>query len=71
MPYLRDVDTNEKRDEAVPEQRVRFDTLNLHPDIEDGLEAMGFEEATPIQGQSIPHALKKKDILALPRQEPA
>ena len=65
MPYLRDVDTNEKRDEAVPEQRVRFDTLNLHPDIEDGLEAMGFEEATPIQGQSIPHALRKKDILGI------
>jgi superfamily II DNA/RNA helicase len=47
------------------EKRVRFDELDLHPDIEDGLWSMGFETATPIQGEAIPHALKKKDVLGI------
>jgi ATP-dependent RNA helicase RhlE len=47
---------------AVP---TPFVDLNLHPDIEDGLEAMGFENATPIQAEAIPHILKKKDILGI------
>jgi len=45
------------------ETRVRFEDLDLHPDIEDGLWSMGFETATPIQGEAIPHALKGTDIL--------
>ena len=51
--------------EKPAEKRVRFDELDLHPDIEDGLWSMGFETATPIQGEAIPHALKKKDILGI------
>ena len=65
LTYLWKVETNEKRGEDASKAKVRFDELNLHPDIEDGLAAMGFEEATPIQGQSIPHALAKKDILGI------
>ena len=65
LTYLWKVETNEKRGEDASNAKVRFDELNLHPDIEDGLAAMGFEEATPIQGQSIPHALAKKDILGI------
>jgi len=47
------------------ETRVRFEDLDLHPDIEDGLWSMGFETATPIQGEAIPHALKGTDILGI------
>ena len=46
-------------------EKVRFEDLDLHPDIEDGLWSMGFETATPIQGQAIPHAVKGKDILGI------
>ena len=51
--------------EKPAEGRVRFEDLDLHPDIEDGLWSMGFETATPIQGQAIPHAIKGKDILGI------
>jgi superfamily II DNA/RNA helicase len=47
------------------ETRVRFEDLDLHPDIEDGLWSMGFDTATPIQGEAIPHALKGTDILGI------
>ena len=56
--------TEEKGGQPV-EEKVRFDTLDLHPDIEDGLFSMGFETATPIQSKAIPDALKKKDILGI------
>lgn len=46
-------------------ERTNFFDLGLHPDIEDGLEAMGFENATPIQSQAIPHAIKGQDVLGI------
>ena len=46
-------------------EKTFFFDLELHPDIEDGLEAMGFETPTPIQAQAIPHILKKKDVLGI------
>jgi superfamily II DNA/RNA helicase len=51
--------------EEVKEAPVPFFDLELHPDIEDGLEAMGFVNATPIQAEAIPHILKKKDMLGI------
>ncbi|MDA9756368.1 DEAD/DEAH box helicase [Flavobacteriales bacterium] len=57
---------SERQEENKPvAERVRFEDLDLHPDIEDGLWSMGFETATPIQGQAIPHAVKGKDILGI------
>ena len=53
------------KEEKPAEVRVRFEDLDLHPDIEDGLWSMGFETATPIQGQAIPHAISGKDILGI------
>jgi superfamily II DNA/RNA helicase len=32
---------------------VPFVDLNLHPNIEEGLKAMGFENATPIQSEQV------------------
>ena len=57
---------SERQEENKPvAEKVRFEDLDLHPDIEDGLWSMGFETATPIQGQAIPHAVKGKDILGI------
>jgi len=44
---------------------VPFVDLNLHPNIEEGLSAMGFENATPIQSEAIPHVLNNKDVLGI------
>ena len=43
---------------------MRFDELNLEDAILDGLDAMNFEEATPVQEQTSPVILAKKDIIA-------
>lgn len=44
---------------------MRFEDLPLHPDVLDALDAMGFENATPIQEKAIPVILKGKDFLGI------
>tara|TARA_B110000459_G_scaffold69606_1_gene78230 strand:- start:195 stop:1577 length:1383 start_codon:yes stop_codon:yes gene_type:complete len=51
-----------EEEKAAP---VPFVDLDLHPNIEDGLLAMGFENATPIQAQAIPHILRNRDMLGI------
>ena len=41
-----------------------FDELDLNDNILDGLEAMNFEQCTPIQEKAIPIILEGHDILA-------
>jgi len=43
---------------------VKFDILDLHPDILKGIRDAGFEECTPIQEQSLPECLAGKDVIA-------
>lgn len=43
---------------------MRFDELPLCESVLDGLRAMNFKEATPVQEQTIPHILNKKDVIA-------
>ena len=43
---------------------MRFDELNLEDAILDGLDAMNFQEATPVQEQTIPVILAKNDSIA-------
>ncbi len=43
---------------------MTFLDFNLHPTVYNGLDAMGFEKPTPVQIQTIPLALQKKDIIA-------
>lgn len=43
---------------------MRFDKLYLEDAILDGLDAMNFQEATPIQEQTIPVILEGKDLIA-------
>jgi superfamily II DNA/RNA helicase len=43
---------------------MEFEQLGLCYDVLDGIESMGFKEATPIQQQAIPAALDGKDLIA-------
>ena len=44
-------------------ETVRFDELDLSPEILRGIQEMGFEEATPIQGKAIPAVLAGGDVI--------
>ena len=43
---------------------MKFNKLNLSKSLEDGLEMMGFVDATPIQQQAIPIILSGDDLIA-------
>ncbi|MGE0077168.1 MAG: DEAD/DEAH box helicase [Bacteroidales bacterium] len=43
---------------------MNFSNFNLHPDIVEGIESMGFENPTPIQEKAIPIILEGKDLIA-------
>jgi ATP-dependent RNA helicase RhlE len=43
---------------------LAFASLKLHSTLLQGVEAMGFTQPTPIQTESIPHALDGQDLLA-------
>ncbi len=43
---------------------MRFSEFDFDPDLLDGLDAMGFEEATPIQEEAIPKILNGMDLIA-------
>ncbi len=43
---------------------MNFTELDLHPDLLDGLEALRFEKATPVQEQAIPIILEGRDLIA-------
>ena len=43
---------------------MRFDELNLDDSVLDGLDAMNFQEMTPIQELSIPPILEGRDVIA-------
>jgi ATP-dependent RNA helicase DeaD len=40
-----------------------FAELNLSPEVQKAIAEMGFEEATPIQSQAIPHVLAGRDVI--------
>jgi len=44
---------------------MRFDELDLCDDVLDALDAMRFDQCTPIQEQAIPLALEGRDIIAV------
>lgn len=43
---------------------MKFESLNLNPDILRGISDAGFEHCTPIQEQSLPDCLAGKDVIA-------
>lgn len=44
---------------------MKFDELDLSYDVLDALDAMNFDECTPIQEQAIPVALRGRDLIAV------
>ncbi|MFV0467241.1 MAG: DEAD/DEAH box helicase [Lachnospiraceae bacterium] len=44
-------------------ETIRFDELDLMPELLRGVQKMGFEEATPIQTQAIPAVMTGQDII--------
>ena len=42
---------------------MKFRELNLSEEVQKAIDDLGFEEATPIQAQSIPHILTGRDII--------
>ncbi|MBL0058931.1 MAG: DEAD/DEAH box helicase [Elusimicrobia bacterium] len=42
---------------------MAFDELNFHPDIMRAVEALGWQDPTPIQQQAIPPVLEGRDVL--------
>ncbi len=44
---------------------MNFESFNLHPRIESGIKALGYEEPTPIQRQCIPSILECRDVMGL------
>ena len=44
---------------------MTFRELNLHQDVLEGLDAMGFEKPTPIQAAAIPVVIQNKDLIAV------
>ncbi len=45
-------------------QTVRYDQLNLSPEVMKAIEKRGFVEATPVQGGAIPYFMDWKDVIA-------
>jgi ATP-dependent RNA helicase RhlB len=43
---------------------MRFNELNIHKKVLEGIKAAGFTECTPVQEQTLPDALSGKDIAA-------
>ena len=44
-------------------EKVKFDTLNLDALVQRGVDALGFEFCSPIQGQILPHTLNGNDAI--------
>ena len=44
---------------------MKFDELDLNDDVLDALDAMRFDECTPVQEKAIPVILEGKDLIAV------
>jgi len=51
-------------DEIKTANTLKFSAFGLNQAIMDGLDAMGFDNATPVQDQAIPKIMEGRDILA-------
>lgn len=53
----------DRKIERIYMEKIRFDELELNPQILRGIKEMGFEEATPIQGRAIPVLMEGADVI--------
>jgi ATP-dependent RNA helicase DeaD len=49
--------------QTTEKPKVRFDELNLSPEVQRAITEMGYEEASPIQSAAIPVMLAGKDVI--------
>lgn len=47
----------------APTEQVKFETLELDASVQRGIEALGFEFCSPIQGRILPHTLAGNDAI--------
>ncbi len=47
----------------APTERVKFETLDLDASVQRGIDALGFEFCSPIQGRILPHTLVGNDAI--------
>ena len=64
-PFHSDMETEniEKTVDKAEKPKVRFDELNLSPEVLRAITDMGYEEASPIQSAAIPVLLAGKDVI--------
>ncbi len=48
---------------AIEKAKIRFDELNLSPEVQRAITEMGYEEASPIQSAAIPALLAGRDVI--------
>ncbi|TVR06124.1 MAG: DEAD/DEAH box helicase, partial [Spirochaetaceae bacterium] len=41
---------------------MKFHELELHPDVQKGIDDAGFVECTEVQARTIPHSLTGRDV---------
>ncbi len=55
--------TTETPDKPEQEPALPFKALNLRPELQLGVDSLGFEATTPIQALTLPHALQGRDVI--------
>ncbi|MGI4835738.1 MAG: DEAD/DEAH box helicase [Janthinobacterium lividum] len=53
----------EKVEQVADKAKIRFDELNLSPEVQRAITDMGYEEASPIQSAAIPVLLAGRDVI--------
>ena len=48
---------------SAPTEQVKFETLDLDASVQRGIDALGFEFCSPIQGRILPHTLAGNDAI--------
>ena len=63
MPQTTDEVASDTQVTAQVIEKVKFDTLNLAMSVQQGIDALGFEFCSPIQGRILPHTLAGNDAI--------
>ena len=63
MPQTTDELASDTQVTAQVIEKVKFDTLNLAVSVQQGIDALGFEFCSPIQGRILPHTLAGNDAI--------
>ncbi|VVB52133.1 putative ATP-dependent RNA helicase [uncultured archaeon] len=58
-----DVERVKKKLAATPSAAEGFKKFNLDENIHKGIQGLGYEDPSPIQEETIPHAISRKDII--------